>query len=196
MSFTPPVEGEVFTVSALVTDAAGNVGPTGNTDTATRDTEAPNAPTVTITEDANNDGVIETSELSGLINVSVVLPTGTEVGDLLSISDGVETDQITLGSLADVLADFASPGAGNTITVSASLEDKAGNVGLAGSDSAQIAAPPSSSQPAVFFVRVVPTSAEVDASFQTLDDEELEPPTSRRSRAQPTVQVSRRRRSR
>jgi hypothetical protein len=54
------------------------------------------APIVTITEDANNDGMIDEAELSGQINVQIALPGGAFAGDLLKITnpDGTTTDVV------------------------------------------------------------------------------------------------------
>ncbi|MBW8186742.1 hypothetical protein, partial [Shewanella nanhaiensis] len=69
------------------TDPAGNIA-TGN-DSATLDygSSAPLAPTVEITEDANNDGFINDAELNGQINISVTLGAGTVIGDTVTVTD-------------------------------------------------------------------------------------------------------------
>ncbi|MCF5765877.1 retention module-containing protein, partial [Aeromonas veronii] len=51
------------------TDLAGNKG-TGGSDSAATDTTATGAPTVVITEDSNNDGTIDRTEISGKVNVA------------------------------------------------------------------------------------------------------------------------------
>ena len=76
-SFAAPASGSTLTVTATLTDANGNVSATSS-DSALIDTFAP-AVTVTITEDANNDGIINTAELSGPANVSIGLPGGAAV---------------------------------------------------------------------------------------------------------------------
>ena len=60
-SFAKPAEGGTLTVSATLTDAAGNVSLPGS-DSATLDTTAPAAPTVTITTDADNNTLISKAE--------------------------------------------------------------------------------------------------------------------------------------
>jgi Ca2+-binding RTX toxin-like protein len=100
------------------------------------------APTVTITEDANNDGKIDQGELSGLVNVQIALPGGAFAGDTLKITnpDGTTTnkvlsvDDIVAG---EVLVDFTAPAVGQTITVSAEIESTVGTSGT-GTDSAAI----------------------------------------------------------
>ena len=47
-----PGDGNTITVTANLTDVAGNVGPNSNTDTALLDLTDPSAPIVEITEDA------------------------------------------------------------------------------------------------------------------------------------------------
>jgi Ca2+-binding RTX toxin-like protein len=100
------------------------------------------APIVTITEDANNDGQIDDAELSGLINVQIALPGGAFAGDLLKITnpDGTTTDvvltveQINAG---EVLVEFYAPAAGQTITVSADVTSEVGTSGT-GTDAASM----------------------------------------------------------
>ncbi|WP_368667618.1 DUF4114 domain-containing protein [Synechocystis sp. LEGE 06083] len=134
-----PAEGATLTVTAFVTDIAGNQG-TSSSDSAVLDTIAPGAPTVTIAEDANNDGTISAGELNGLVDVSMALPTGLVAGDTLTISDGttpqtivLTTAQITAGVVTTLVA---VPAEGTTLTVSAFITDNAGNQGPDGSDSA------------------------------------------------------------
>ncbi|MBD2619181.1 Ig-like domain-containing protein, partial [Synechocystis sp. FACHB-898] len=134
-----PNPGTTLTVTAFVTDIAGNQGTSGR-DSAVLDTTAPGAPTVTITEDTNNDGFISAGELNGLVDVSIALPTGLVAGDTLTISDGttpqtivLTTAQITAGV---VTTQVAVPNPGTTLTVTAFVTDIAGNQGPSGRDSA------------------------------------------------------------
>jgi hypothetical protein len=100
------------------------------------------APTVTITEDANNDGQIDQTELSGLVNVQIALPGGAFAGDTLKITNpnGTTTnkvlsvDDIVAG---EVLVDYTAPAVGQTITVSAEIDSIVGTSGT-GTDSAAI----------------------------------------------------------
>jgi Ca2+-binding RTX toxin-like protein len=100
------------------------------------------APVVTITEDANNDGIIDNAELSGQINVQIALPGGAFAGDTLTITnpDGSTTDvvltvdQIVAG---EVLVEFDAPAAGETITVSANVTSILGTSGT-GTDAAKV----------------------------------------------------------
>ena len=78
ITFAPPAQGGVITVTATVTDAAGNTS-APSSDAATRgETATTAAPDVTITEDANNDGYISADESVGDVNVTVGLPGGYE----------------------------------------------------------------------------------------------------------------------
>ncbi|WP_182027609.1 hypothetical protein, partial [Vibrio rotiferianus] len=86
-----PAEGETLTVVATITDQAGNTSEPGQ-DAVTvptvevPDTDVPDAPTVVITEDSNNDGSLENNEVDGLVDVLVTLPANAEVGDTLSVT--------------------------------------------------------------------------------------------------------------
>lgn len=108
----------------------------------TIDTTAPLAPTVVLTEDANNDGYINADELNGEVDVRITLPSGTVEGDTVNVTDGTTSQAFVLTG-TDITngyidTSFASPGEGNTITVSATVTDIAGNEGPSGSDSATI----------------------------------------------------------
>ncbi|MFM5202367.1 retention module-containing protein, partial [Aeromonas caviae] len=84
---TPGYTGEasVTVKDGSYTDLNGNVG-TGGSDSAAIDTEATGAPTVVITEDTNNDGTIDRTEISGKVNVAVGLPGEAKAGDTLKVS--------------------------------------------------------------------------------------------------------------
>ncbi|MCL2916629.1 hypothetical protein L2725_23155, partial [Shewanella corallii] len=89
LTIDPPATGTDLVVTATVTDPAGNSAE--GSDNATLDygsgSGAPSAPTVTITEDANNDGYINDAELSGQVNITVALGAGTAVGDTIEVTD-------------------------------------------------------------------------------------------------------------
>ena len=140
-----PGDGATLTVDAQIRDIAGNVGKIGS-DSATIDTSIPNggnAPTVTITEDANNDGMINAAELSGNVDVKVEFDgTKVDVGDTVHVSDGtsIKNFVITAGDKANgyIVTDFPAPASGQTITVTSYLSDPAGNQSKQGSDAATI----------------------------------------------------------
>ncbi|OOF27088.1 hypothetical protein, partial [Salinivibrio proteolyticus] len=99
-------------------------------------------PTVTISEDANDDGVITANELNGDVDVIVGLPLGASVGDTIRVSDGTTTNEIVLAE-ADidngrVATSFDAPAEGETLTVEATITDTSGNTSAPGSDSATI----------------------------------------------------------
>ncbi|MEV9531308.1 hypothetical protein AB0W27_11140, partial [Aliarcobacter butzleri] len=100
------------------------------------------APTVVITEDANNDGLISKAELDGKVDVTITVPTEANVGDTLNVTnpDGTTT---TVEITADIKTSgyktsYDAPAEGGTITVSATITDKAGNTSLPGSDTATL----------------------------------------------------------
>ena len=125
-------------------DQFGNTSEKG-TDTAKVDTLAGTtgaAPVVTITQDANNDGVISKSELNGEVDVRVGLPAGAVAGDTLVITNGTTPQTVTL-TAAQITAGFVtttfqSPGEGNTLTVEATLQDQFGNTSEKGTDTARV----------------------------------------------------------
>ena len=139
-SFAVPADGTNLTISATIEHLGFTSDP--GTDSAIINVVPPSAPTVVIVEDADNDGFINSSELSGDVDVEVSLPADAEVGDVLTISDGANTQNVTLtaGDIASgvVATTFPSPGDGNTINVSAFVTDVAGNVGASANDSAVI----------------------------------------------------------
>ncbi|NLY28068.1 MAG: type I secretion C-terminal target domain-containing protein, partial [Alcaligenaceae bacterium] len=100
------------------------------------------APVVTITEDANNDAFISSSELSGLVDVRVDLPAGSVAGDTIRVSDGTTTNDLVLNSTdltnGFVSTTFTAPAEGATLNVTAVLVDQLGNTSATGSDSATL----------------------------------------------------------
>ncbi|MFC3141068.1 hypothetical protein ACFOE0_23210, partial [Shewanella submarina] len=100
------------------------------------------APTVVITEDANNDGYINDAELNGQIDISVTLGAGTAVGDTLIITDQ-DGNELFNGTVTQDMLDnglsvsMPAPATGTTITVTATVTDPAGNTAN-GNDSATL----------------------------------------------------------
>ncbi|MBA4110497.1 MAG: hypothetical protein C0487_12990, partial [Leptothrix sp. (in: Bacteria)] len=131
-------------VQVTETDAAGNA--TQTTVPLSVDTGVPNngaAPTVTITEDANNDGFVNKAELNGNVDVKVAFtPAQVGMGDVVKITSGGVTNAVTITAQDKangfVSTTFTAPANGTTMTVSAHIEDSAGNVSLTGSDSAKL----------------------------------------------------------
>ncbi|WP_422909888.1 Ig-like domain-containing protein [Pseudomonas sp. MAC6] len=138
-----PAEGAALTVTATVTDKAGNVSLPGS-DNATVDTAATAAPTVTITSDANNDQLLSNTELGAATTVAVTvgLPAGAVAGDTLTVTDGTTPQVIVLTQpqidAGNVAVTVARPAEGAALTVTATVTDKAGNVSLPGSDNATV----------------------------------------------------------
>ncbi|MCR3930936.1 Ig-like domain-containing protein [Aeromonas caviae] len=157
---TPGFEGtaSVTVNEGSYTDLAGNAG-TGGSDTADTDTQAPNAPTVVIVDDANNDQMLTKAEIG---NDQIQVRAGINHADLvaggkvtLTINNGGvnSTVQLTLKADGTLLASNGksygyqngtiswtetTPANGKSLTVTATQTDKAGNVSLPGSDNAQI----------------------------------------------------------
>ncbi|MEA3643783.1 MAG: hypothetical protein VBE63_28210, partial [Lamprobacter sp.] len=134
-------QGEETTVSAIVTDPAGNESLPGS-GSATLDTTAPGAPIVTITEDANNDGFINANELDGNIDVEIKVPSDTQVDSIITVTDNAGNEQI-ITVTQDIIDNgttltFPAPAEGATIKVEATITDPAGNTGLKGNDSAKL----------------------------------------------------------
>ena len=141
VEFNAPPNGTKFEATAQVTDPAGNKSNVA-TDSATIATNPPGAPVVTITEDANKDGLISRAELQGDIDVKIAVPSGAVVGDTLLVSvNGVARPPVTLtqDNLTNgVSLALANPGDGQKLDITAQVRDGAGNFGPTGSASATI----------------------------------------------------------
>ncbi|KJS70801.1 MAG: hypothetical protein JL55_30980, partial [Pseudomonas sp. BICA1-14] len=134
-----------ITASVTHTDAAGNTGSAEADRVYAVDTSATAAPTVTISTDANNDGVLNNTELgnAATISITIGLPSGAVVGDMLNVTlNGVAQAaiQLTEAQIAagSVVLQTARAADGDTITASATLTDAARNTSGKGSDSAVI----------------------------------------------------------
>ncbi|HMN20049.1 MAG TPA: Ig-like domain-containing protein [Ottowia sp.] len=134
---------EVSVADNRYTDLVGNPG-SGDNATITVDTLPTPAPTVEITDDANNDGTLTSAELGTAteVNVEISLPSEAKAGDTLTVSDGtteqvfvLTSDDITAGSVTTTVA---RPDDGETLTVTATITDAADNVSAPGSDSALV----------------------------------------------------------
>ncbi|WP_110304314.1 choice-of-anchor K domain-containing protein [Aeromonas veronii] len=151
--FDRPADGVQLTVTATIVDAAGNVSLPGSDSATMGDTTATGAPTVVITEDTNNDGTIDRTEISGKVNVEVGLPGEAKAGDTLKVSgqaDRVLTDaDISAGKVG---YEFDRPADGVQLTVTATIVDAAGNVSLPGSDSATMGDTTAASAPVITII--------------------------------------------
>ncbi|MCL2916627.1 hypothetical protein L2725_23135, partial [Shewanella corallii] len=129
LSITAPADGTAITLTATVTDPAGNTAE--GSDSALL-SSGPAAPTVTITEDANNDGYINDAELNGQVNITVTLATGTEVGDTIEVTDQ-DGNVIFSGPVTQDMLDngldlsIDPPATGTELDITATVTDSAGN---------------------------------------------------------------------
>ncbi|MEB2848571.1 beta strand repeat-containing protein, partial [Endobacterium cereale] len=120
-----PANGLTLTVTASLTDPAGNTSPVA-TATAVVDTTAPGLPTVTL---GDGVGPLNASEVAGgTVNVSVRLTgTGAVAGDTLTVNGTpivLTAAQITAGIATTTVP---APADGATLTVTTTLTDAAGN---------------------------------------------------------------------
>ncbi|WP_241904400.1 hypothetical protein, partial [Vibrio cyclitrophicus] len=80
-------------MTATIVDQSGNESAEGTDSASMGDTTATAAPTVVITEDTNNDGTIDRTEIAGKVDVKVTVSASAEVGDTLKVSG---QDDVTL----------------------------------------------------------------------------------------------------
>lgn len=131
----------ISVASARFADAAGNANTSGAL-AFVQVARAPlSAPSVTIVEDANNDGRLSSGELQGEVDVAIGLPSGVLAGDVLTVSDGANVHTIVISAEAlaagRVAASFPAPAPGANIGVTASITGSNGVIGPAAGDSAQ-----------------------------------------------------------
>ncbi|MCL2916617.1 choice-of-anchor K domain-containing protein, partial [Shewanella corallii] len=158
LSIDPPATGTELEITATITDPAGNSAE--GSDSATLDygvgSGAPSAPTVVITEDANNDGIINADELDGDINITVTLGAGTAVGDTLIVTDQ-DGNELFNGTVTQAMLDngvpvtITAPAEGTEIKVTATVTDPAGNT-ASGLDIATLDTTANASAPVVTIV--------------------------------------------
>ncbi|MBR2514801.1 MAG: retention module-containing protein, partial [Halomonas sp.] len=120
---TPLAEGD-YTVDASITDAAGNTGTAS--DSGAIDTTAPNAPSVTI---ANGDDFITADEITnGQVTVTIGLAnTNAVAGDTLTVNGtDIELTQAQIDA-GEVITQVDAPAEGDSLTVTATITDAAGN---------------------------------------------------------------------
>ncbi|TCW10710.1 Ig-like domain-containing protein [Vibrio crassostreae] len=119
------------TVTAQITDAAGNVSDEASETALAADTEV-KAPTITIAGDTNNDGVYNAEELGtdGTVTATISLPDdfNAETDTLTINGETVSADDIVDGK---VTVEVAPEG-----TVTAQITDAAGNVSDEASETA------------------------------------------------------------
>ena len=159
LSEAAPGNGNTIMVTATETDVAGNVSASSSA-AAIEDIATPPTPTVAITTDANSNGYISSAELNGssTVNAAVTL-NSTGQADLATggsvqvtvVDDGTTTNlnlHMSGSNLVDgsgniysysggvITLTEAAPGNGNSISVTATQTDIAGNVSAAASASA------------------------------------------------------------
>ncbi|MFQ2784736.1 Ig-like domain-containing protein [Aeromonas caviae] len=154
---------KVIDATVTTTDAAGNSTTAADTEGYSVDTQAPNAPTVVIVDDANNDQLLTKAEIG---NDQIQVRAGVNHADLVAggkvtliINNGVASSTVELTLKADgtlqssngksygyqngtISWTEATPGNGTSLTVTATQTDKAGNISLPGSDTALVLAVP------------------------------------------------------
>ncbi|WP_043120783.1 retention module-containing protein [Aeromonas hydrophila] len=161
--FDRPADGDKLTVTATIVDAAGNESLPGSDSATMGDTTATGAPTVVITEDINNDGTIDRTEINGKVNVEVGLPSEAKAGDTLKVSgqaDRVLTDaDISAGKVG---YEFDRPADGDKLTVTATIVDAAGNESLPGSDSATMGDTTATGAPTVVITEDINNDGTID----------------------------------
>jgi large repetitive protein len=137
-----PAEDTSITVTASITDAAGNGNPASATDSALLDMLPPGTPTVEIVLDANNDGYVNASEKGALTatSIKVNLPPPPQPGDLYNeavvgntvtiyMADGVTVLGTHILDASDIANQFyvfngiALPAEGSNLEVKAQLSD-------------------------------------------------------------------------
>ncbi|MGN5229603.1 Ig-like domain-containing protein [Aeromonas veronii] len=124
-----PADGQTLTLTATVTDPAGNSD--SASDSVTLDATAP-AVSLTITDDTNDDGLLSSAELSGQVNYQVALGAGTALGDTLVIVDQ-DGNELFNGAVTQAMLDNGlslavdAPADGQTLTLTATATDPAGN---------------------------------------------------------------------
>ncbi|CAG35245.1 Ig-like domain-containing protein [Desulfotalea psychrophila] len=140
LEYDRPADGDGITVSATLTDQAGNTSGSGSGTATMGDTTATVAPTVVISEDRDTDGTISNTEIDGKVDVTVTAPAGALVDDVLNVTnpDGTVTAHPVTQDIIDsgLKLEYDRPADGDGITVSATLTDQAGNISVSGSGTA------------------------------------------------------------
>ncbi|MEK1941734.1 MAG: retention module-containing protein, partial [Pseudomonas sp.] len=171
LTYPRPADGVGLSVSATITDAAGNKSLPGSDSATVGDTTATAAPTVAISTDSNNDGTLSSSELgtATTVTVKITVPTGTVIGDTLNITnpDGSVTPHtVVAADLTDgVTLTYPRPADGAAINVSATITDAAGNTSAPGSDSATVGDTTATAAPTV----VISTDANNDGTLSAIE---------------------------
>ena len=120
--------------SVTSTDAAGNVGTAGDTETYTVDVTAP-VPTITLTSSITADDVINAAEAGGNVAITGTVGGDAQIGDTVTLTvNGVNyTGTVAAGNIFSINVPGAALVADADFTIQASISsaDAAGNVGTA-----------------------------------------------------------------
>ena len=138
-----------YSVVATVTDVAGNSSKASEPVKFTVDTVAPEIGTAEIVIDINKDSNITAAELKPVTDVTIELGKGVEVGDIVTLTSStnqsISSIEITQPMIEAGFVTFEGievpQTQGADFKVTASISDKAGNIGNSTSDSAVINAP-------------------------------------------------------
>ncbi|MDD2399956.1 MAG: hypothetical protein PHR75_05060, partial [Sulfurovum sp.] len=133
------------TVQMKVVDEAGNSGAVESR-LITIDTAAPiSAASVVIVLDSNNDGTVDSSEQGSATatDIMIGIPSNAQIGDVITVTNeltGTIIATYTVGTNANAgetktITDIVLPSGSDTLTVSTSIQDAAGNYGPTASDS-------------------------------------------------------------
>ncbi|MBA1432758.1 MAG: hypothetical protein FAF04_03980 [Epsilonproteobacteria bacterium] len=114
-----------YTATIAGSDAQGNEASAD--DDFTVDADTPDTPSVTITEDINNDAKLTNDEISEDTDISIGLPSDVQEGDVLNLTINGNTTNITLTaamiSAGEYLTSVTPPAEGETLNVSAAGTD-------------------------------------------------------------------------
>jgi hypothetical protein len=133
----------VKSISARLTDVAGNVGTASGATSVTLDTVAPGTPTVALTVPAATNNISATEKIAGVVVNANLTGTNAAAGDTLSVLLGgvaftnpvnyvLTAADITANTASLVIPVNAGWGSDGSKTLTARVTDQAGNVGTAG----------------------------------------------------------------
>ena len=131
-------------LTAIITDALGNIGAGGGSLTVSLDTTAPLAPSNAISIAASSNGISSNEKTAGVAVVVDLAGTGALVGDKAEILIGgssfptavlqsISSSDITNGNVTVTIPSSAVWGSDGAKTIAARIVDFAGNDGVAGS---------------------------------------------------------------
>ena len=132
-------------IGGLPVLAALGIASIGSSDDSPPPPPPVNPPVVTITEDANNDGIISAGELDGTVGVLIEVHEKTQVGDTLIVTnpDGSVDMIVITQDIKDngLVLEYPAPANDETIEVKAQVVDYLENASETSSDSAVVESP-------------------------------------------------------